>query len=108
MAQASGVGFRLSFQRIPFMRGAQRYAQEYIFPGGSSDNRLFYGSHVRFSPEIDEPSQMLLFDAQTSGGLLLCVPPETLPSLLGGAAERELALWEVGEVVEGEGIEVVE
>jgi selenide,water dikinase len=107
MAQASGVGFRLSFQRIPFMRGAQRYAQEFIFPGGSSDNHLFYGAHVRFSPEIDEPSQMLLFDAQTSGGLLLCVPPEKLPSLLGDAAERELALWEVGEVVEGEGIEVL-
>ena len=107
MAQASGVGLRLSFERIPFMRGAQSYAQEFIFPGGSSDNRQFYGAHVRFSPEIDEPSQMLLFDAQTSGGLLLCVPPDKLPGLLGGAAERELALWEVGEVVEGEGIEVL-
>jgi selenide,water dikinase len=108
MAQASGVGFRLIFERIPFISGARRYAQEYIFPGGSSDNRLYYGAHVHFAPGIDEPSQMLLFDAQTSGGLLLCVPPVKLPGLLGRAAEQGLALWEVGEVVEGEGIEVVE
>jgi len=38
------------------------------------DNRLYYGSQVHFTPQIDEASQMLLFDAQTSGGLLLCVP----------------------------------
>ena len=107
MAQASGVGFRLSFAHIPFISGAQRYAREYIFPGGSSDNRLFYGAHVHFAPEIDEPSQMLLFDAQTSGGLLLCVPPEKLPGLQRRAAERDQVLWEVGEVVEGEGIEVL-
>jgi selenide,water dikinase len=88
------------------MVGAQHYAQEYIFPGGSSDNRQFYGSHVQFAPEIDEPSQMLLFDAQTSGGRLLCVPPEKLPGLLRRAAERGQLLWEVGEVVEGDGIEV--
>ena len=107
MAQASGVGFRLFFDRIPFIQGARRYAQEYIFPGGSSDNRQFYGSHVQFAPEIDEPSQMLLFDAQTSGGLLLCAPPEKLSGLLRRAAERGQVLWEVGEVVEGEGIEVL-
>jgi len=108
MAQASGVGFCLSFERIPFIRGAQHYAQEYIFPGGSFDNRQFYGSHVRFAPEIDEPSQMLLFDAQTSGGLLLCVSPEKLPGLLRRAAEMGQVLWEVGDVVEGDGIEVLE
>jgi selenide,water dikinase len=108
MAQASGVGFRFFFERIPFIRGAPRYAQDYIFPGGSSDNRQFYGSHVQFAPGINEPSQMLLFDAQTSGGLLLCVPPAKLPGLLNSAAERGVVLWEVGEVVEGEGIEVLE
>ena len=106
MASASGVGFRLDFSRLPFLRGAQRYAQEFIFPGGSSDNRTFYAPHVRFAPPIDEPSQMLLFDAQTSGGLLLAVPPENLPDLLARAAQRDQVFWEVGEVIEGEGIEV--
>lgn len=107
LAKASGVGLRFSFERIPFIRGAQRYAGEWIFPGGSSDNRHYFSPHVRFAPEIDEPSQMLLFDAQTSGGLLLAVPPEKLAPLFGRAAQVGQVFWEVGEVVAGEGIKVV-
>jgi selenide,water dikinase len=106
IASASGVGLRFSYGKIPILAGARRYAQEWIFPGGSTDNRAFFGSHVKFDPQIDEPSQMLLFDAQTSGGLLLSVDPENLEPMLARAAETEETLWQVGEVVAGEGIEV--
>lgn len=106
MAQASGVGMQVNFERIPFTRGAHRYAQEHIFPGGSYDNRLFYSPHVSFDSKIDEPSQMLLFDAQTSGGLLLAVPKEILDKIGATAAKVGLMLWQVGEVVEGNQIEV--
>jgi selenide,water dikinase len=105
-AEASGVGLRLSFGRIPLLRGARRYAQEYIFPGGSSDNRVYFGPHVTFDPALEESEQMLLFDAQTSGGLLLAVPPEKMEVLLASAARRGQLLWEIGEVVSGEGIHV--
>jgi len=106
MSQASGVGLRFSFERIPIIQGARRYAQEWIFPGGSADNRSYFGPYVQFAAGIDEPSQMLLFDAQTSGGLLLAVPRDRLAGLLARAAQAGQALWEVGEVVESEGIEV--
>jgi selenide,water dikinase len=106
MAQASGMAMRFSFEDIPFVGGAKGYAAEWIFPGGAADNRLFYGSHVQFSPTLDEPSMMLLFDPQTSGGLLLCVPAEKLEAFLARAQEMEQPLWVVGEVSEGEGIEV--
>jgi selenide,water dikinase len=106
MTSASGVGLRFSYGKIPILAGARRYAQEWIFPGGSTDNRAFFGSHVKIDPQIDEPSQMLLFDAQTSGGLLLSVDPENLEPMLARAAETEETLWQVGEVVAGEGIEV--
>jgi selenide,water dikinase len=106
LAQASSVGLHFSFEKIPFVRGAHRYAQEWIFPGGSSDNRLYYGANVHFAPQIDEPSQMLLFDAQTSGGLLLAVPPDRLDSLLKRAAQVGQPLWVVGECLPGTGIEV--
>ena len=106
IAQASGVKLRFSFGSIPILSGAQRYAQEWIFPGGSTDNRAFFGPHVNFDPQINEPSQMLLFDAQTSGGLLLSISPENLEPVLARAAEIEQPLWEVGEVVSGEGIQV--
>jgi selenide,water dikinase len=108
MAEASQVGLRLKFQDIPFTGGAFDYARRWIFPGGSSDNRLFYKEHVRFAPGIDEPSQMLLFDAQTSGGLLLAVPPTVLKNLLARAEEVGEKLWVVGQVVGGSDIEVQE
>ncbi len=108
MAEASGVGLRFFFEKIPFTRGARRYAEEWTFPGGSSDNRLFYGKHVRFAEGLDEASQMLLFDAQTSGGLLLSVPQRQLEGLMARAAKVGQVLWEVGEVIEGDHIEVFE
>jgi selenide,water dikinase len=107
MAQASGVQFCLQFDRIPFISGARKYAEQWIFPGGSADNRLFYGQHVRFAQEISEMEQMLLFDAQTSGGLLLSVPAEKIPAFEKRAAELGQSVWVVGEVAAGVGIDVV-
>jgi selenide,water dikinase len=107
MAEASQVGLRFYFDQIPFTSGARRYAREWIFPGGSSDNRLYYGSQVRFAEQIEETDQMLLFDAQTSGGLLLAVPADRLEALLARAAALGQVLWHVGEATAGEGIEVV-
>lgn len=107
MANASGVGLRFYFGRIPFTRGARRYAEEFIFPGGAADNRQFYSPQVRFDSEIDEASQMLLFDPQTSGGLLLSVPAEKMDELMERAVQVGQMLWEVGEVFAGEGIEVL-
>jgi len=104
MAAASGMGVRFHFEKIPFTRGAQRSAQEWIFPGGSSDNRLYFSEHVEFAPGIDEPSRMLMFDAQTSGGLLLAVPPDRLVELFERAAQVGQVLWEIGEVIPGDKI----
>jgi selenide,water dikinase len=107
MAEASGVGLRLAFERIPFTRGARRYAEEWTFPGGSLDNRNYFGPHVQFQAALDEANQTLLFDAQTSGGLLLSVPAGKLDALRESAAQAGQPLWMVGEVVEKPGIEII-
>jgi len=107
MANASGVGFRLRFGQIPFISCARKYAEQWTFPGGSADNRLFYGSHVRFADGIGEMEQMLLFDAQTSGGLLLAVPQEKLAGFEKRAKELDQPVWVIGEAAAGQGIEVV-
>jgi len=107
IAKASGVRLRFIFEKIPFTSGARRYAQEWTFPGGSADNRLYYGKYVQFASSLNEASQMLLFDAQTSGGLLLSVPKDRLDGLVAAAAKAGQMFWEVGEVIEGENIEVV-
>lgn len=101
MASASQVRLRFHYARIPILEGAQRYAQEWIFPGGSLDNRAYYGEHVQFKTALDEPSQLLLFDAQTSGGLLLAVPPGRLEHCLEAAKKLQQDLWVVGEVLDG-------
>jgi len=101
LAQASGVDLSFHFDQLPFLRGAHRYADEFIFPGGSVDNRLYYGKHVQFSPEISEAMQLLMFDAQTSGGLLMAVPAERLPAMREQAAGLGQNLWEIGEVRDG-------
>ncbi len=106
MAETSGVGLRFEMSKIPMISCARKYAESWTFPGGSSDNKLYFEKHVTFDESIDEENRMLLFDAQTSGGLLLAVPPERLDALLSRAKEIEQPLWQVGEVVSGKGISV--
>ncbi len=108
MADASGVGIRFAYHKIPFISGARSYAEQFIFPGGTYDNRLYFGSNVHFDPSLDEPSQLLLFDAQTSGGLLLAVPPDRLEQFVSRAVQLDQPLWVIGEVVQGKGIEVTQ
>jgi len=106
MAQASNVALEFYFDRIPLVSGAQKYAQAWTFPGGASDNRAYFIDQVQFIGDWEEWEQMLLFDPQTSGGLLLCLAQEQVDSFLKKAQDHDLAAWEVGRVVDGEGIVV--
>jgi len=107
MAKASSVSFRLRFGDLPFITCARKFAEEWTFPGGTADNRSFYGSQVYFEAEISELEQMLAFDAQTSGGLLLAVPAEKLAGFKHRAKELDQPIWVIGEAVDGQGIEVL-
>ena len=104
MAKASGIALKFNLAKIPFLSGLRKYAEQGIFPGGAFDNKKHFEPNVKFADSIDEPSQMLLFDPQTSGGLLLGVPHEKLDSFLTQAAELNQPAWAVGEVQTGSGI----
>jgi len=106
MAQASGVGLQIEFGKMPFVSCAAKYGREYTFPGGASDNRLFFAGGVSFEAELEEWEQMLLFDPQTSGGLLLSVPQDKIDGFRLRAAELDVPVWQVGRVVDGQGIVV--
>lgn len=107
MTQAGGVRFRFWMSDIPLLPGATDYAAEWVFPGGSHNNKAHYGHLVQFDSNIPEDRQMLLWDAQTSGGLLLALPAERVEDFLAECAQHEQEAWAIGEVLEGEGIEVV-
>ena len=106
MARASGVSLQLKYGKIPFVSCARKYADLGAFPGGAFDNRAYFGADVKFAKELDEPSEMLLFDPQTSGGLLLGVPQEKLSAFQKRADELNQPVWVIGEVNSGKGIVV--
>ena len=106
MAEAAGLGLRIGFERVPFISCAKKYAQAWSFPGGAFDNKLYFGSHVDFDPAIPEEFQVLLFDPQTSGGLLIGVPEKKITDFMSTAQSEGIPVWEVGEVVAGDRITV--
>jgi selenide,water dikinase len=106
MAEASGVALHIDYAQVPFVKGARNYAEMWTFPGGASDNRQYFGPHVSFDSGIDEASQLLLFDPQTSGGLLLGVPQEKLNAFQSRAKELNQPVWVIGDVHAGSGLEV--
>ncbi len=105
MAQASGLKLEIAYAQLPFLAGAPRLARAWCFPGGAADNRLFVQAQVAFHGQSEE-QQMLLFDPQTSGGLLLGVPESRLEAFLERARATALPLWDIGRAVPGSGIAV--
>lgn len=106
VADASEVKFVFDFDQIPFLSNAKKFAEDYVFPGGSYDNRLYFIGQTTFAQIITEPEQLLLFDAQTSGGLLLCVPPKEIAKFETLAQQTDIPIWRVGFVDQGNGIEI--
>lgn len=106
MAEASGVALHFDYAQIPFVSGARKYAEMWAFPGGASDNRSHFGPHISFDASISDAEQMLLFDPQTSGGLLMGVPGDKLDNFKSRARELEQPVWVIGEVHTGSGINV--
>lgn len=106
MADASNVALHLDFQNIPFISCARKYADMGCFAGGAFDNQKHFESTVEFADSLDEQNQMLLFDPQTSGGLLLGVPKKELKSFTERADEIGQPVWVIGSVETGSGIKV--
>lgn len=98
MAEASGVLLHIEYSKLPFLSGARGYAEKGIFPGGAFDNKMYFEKAVKFSEKIDEPAQMLLFDPQTSGGLLFGVAQDKLAAFEKRAQEMNQQVWVIGEV----------
>jgi len=107
MATAGNVALRLSAGRIPLLPAALEYAAQGIITGGASRNRSHLQDKVTFSGKVTEEMRHILFDPQTSGGLLLAADPEKAAEVEAGFAAAELPVWQVGQVVEGRGIKVV-
>ena len=107
MAERGGIRLRFHLDRLPFLDGALRYADEWLFPAGTCRNEGCFGHQVTFDPRIPDELRQLLYTPETSGGLLLAVAPERAGALIAAFAGAHHPLWMVGEVLAGAGIEVV-
>ena len=107
MAERSKVQLRIHADKLPFLPGAEQYADQWLFPAGTAHNQNAYRDHVRFAPGVTEELQQLLYTPETSGGLLAAVAPDRLDELTARFAQADEPLWIIGEVRAGDGVEVV-
>jgi selenide,water dikinase len=107
MTEASGVGARISAAAVPILKGARDLAASGAVAGGTARNLEWLAGKVRWEPEIDELTQILLADAQTSGGLLIAVAPERARALEDALRARGVeTIARIGEFVPRAGVPI--
>lgn len=98
MARGAGVTLTFSLSALPVMAGVAGLVADGLVPAGCYRNRDHYAPHVDF-PDAGPERILPLFDPQTSGGLLVALPPRALGSFLATAEDRGLFAVAVGEVM---------
>jgi len=82
MAEASGVSFEVYAGQIPVIEGALEYAEMGLIPGGLRRNQDFLAGKVEAN-DVEQSVLEVMFDPQTSGGLLIAVAPDRVDDLVG-------------------------
>ena len=82
MVQGKPFGFEIEAAAVPVMPAAIRFAQMGLIPGGTYRNREFRADMVDFAPDLPRWVPNILFDPQTSGGLLIALSPEKTGTFL--------------------------
>jgi selenide,water dikinase len=100
MAVGSKVSLVIDSAHVEFLPEALEYSREGLLPGGLKRNMEFVSGCVEFADGISEETRNLLFDPQTSGGLLLAVAPGDAPRLVQALDEQSISAQEVGEILE--------
>lgn len=105
MLRASEVGAVVRVGAVPLLPDVRELAEAGLVPGGTVRNLEALGEYVRWETRLSRAERLIVCDAQTSGGLLMAVPPERLERLLTELEQRGARGWEIGEIVAGAGID---
>ncbi len=103
MAVASGVSLRLRSDAIELLAGALECASSGYIAGGLKKNREFAGDCVKFGENVSEELRLLLFDPQTSGGLLATVTHDQAPAAQLAVRAAGSPCMLIGEAIEKTG-----
>ncbi len=99
VARASGVTARVHAGHLPLLPGAWELARRGVGPGGTDRNRAYYGEYVSLPSGADDALIRLLFDPQTSGGLLLSVPESQGEALVAALTDSGVLGVSIGEIM---------
>ena len=99
MLRASGTAAKLRFSDVPLLPGVRELADRGVVPGGTRSNFDAFDSEVAWGSDITDEEKLILCDAQTSGGLLMAVPPASTQAVLDGLAQRGVMGAIIGRVV---------
>lgn len=99
IARASRVTLRIEAARVPLFPGALDLARKGLFSGGAKRGRANLQGEYALAAGLDEALAGLLFDAETSGGLLIAIAPERAPALERALAARDLPVACIGRFV---------
>jgi len=98
MAEASGVTLRLYGASLPQLPSVLELAAAGMIPGGANANREFLNGKYRVEGEIDPNVIHLVFDPQTSGGLLIAVPETVAGRFSAALRDSDLPAEAIGRV----------
>lgn len=104
MAHLSGVNFEIDYAALCWMPGAEFYAEQAIFPGGMGRNRDYFSRWIVFKDTINDIQRNLLFDPETSGGLLMSVSSEQADALCDALVQGGDQARIIGNVLRGNGV----
>ena len=100
MVEDSGMALQLDSSQIPILPEAIEYAKMGMMPGGTFKNKEFRLGMIEFSSGVDPLIQDILFDPQTSGGLMICVKREQANALVSKLIDEGVAASKIiGEVI---------
>ncbi len=103
MAALSGTALNLRLADLPVLEGTEDLLEQGIGSGGMDRNRDYYTQWVSTKANAESPRHRLIYDPQTSGGLLIAVGPEALDEILAAFDAAGEPVWHIGEVTEGPG-----
>ena len=101
MVRASGVSARIDAAGVPLLPGVRSLVRAGHVPGGTRRNQEDAAQGVTCAADIDDATQILLADAQTSGGLLIACPRDRTTTLLGELDARGEQGHVIGRVIDG-------
>lgn len=101
LARASGVSARIDASSVPLLDGARALLEAGHIPGGTRRNLADLAADVAFAENVDEGTRLLMADAQTSGGILMCVRADDVDAVVDALHGQSPVAAVVGEILDG-------